>query len=719
MHKRSANKTSKKNTKQNSNGGSNNSQPRPNILMIMVDQMRFPRFSYGPDNGFVDPLKQIFGFQGTSEEESEFKKFFPGLCKLRNNAVVFNNHVTASAACVPSRSVIFTGQYGTVTGVTQTDGAFKDGMDEDFPWLKGNVPTIGDWMQEAGYTTHYFGKWHVTGDRTNSLKEHGFSDWESSYPDPYGPSHNNLGYYRDYQFSALTQTFLLSQGLGAPYNVASAEANVAEADGKEPEVPSEEPPPWFTVCSFDNPHNIALYPGLPRQVKNTSPENAKYLLTVPEKNSRANLPTAGTMELKLNKLGFPQDNAEVSPTWDEDMSNKPSCQFEATYKVGLSMMAAAGLNVAEAAEEAAKENGESDGLDKDQLLKIGSEMMLKSDILGWPLALTSNPKLACRAFMQYYGYLMHEVDQHINGVLETLEETGQADNTIVIFTSDHGEYGGSHHMMTEKWHSAYEETIHVPMVVRFPPSYYQGETKQITVPTNHIDILPTILGLAEVDADERRCIMEKLLHTHSETYKPVGADLSGLIKGEEDTVIDPATGEIREGVLFFTHDTITEPLDGDNGLSGKHEKMPTKYEIYKEAVKKLKHRAKKDPEGYGVPKEAAQLKKGSITDPSLLHCMVSLDGWKIVRYFSDIEKLEEDNQYELYDLNTDPNEQHNLLVFNGDFPTVIDSDLIPDEQLLTANDIAVKARCMKNSLMKLEKRMLKLEIPKKSASACC
>ena len=91
----------------------------PNILMIMVDQMRFPRFSYGPDGGFAHPLKQIFGFQGSAFDDNSFKKFFPGLWALRDNAVVLRNHRVASSACVPSRTAIFSGQYGTVTKATQ------------------------------------------------------------------------------------------------------------------------------------------------------------------------------------------------------------------------------------------------------------------------------------------------------------------------------------------------------------------------------------------------------------------------------------------------------------------------------------------------------------------------------------------------------------------------------------------------------------------------
>jgi len=50
-----------------------NTAKKPNILMIMVDQMRFPPAGNGSEHGFVDPLKHIFGFQGTPYENNEFK----------------------------------------------------------------------------------------------------------------------------------------------------------------------------------------------------------------------------------------------------------------------------------------------------------------------------------------------------------------------------------------------------------------------------------------------------------------------------------------------------------------------------------------------------------------------------------------------------------------------------------------------------------------------
>src|SRR5581483_5227786 len=67
-------------------------------------------------------------------------------------------------------------------------------------------------------------------------------------------------------------------------------------------------------------------------------------------------------------------------------------------------------------------------------------------------------------YVNFYAYLHTVVDRHIGAVLDALEESGLADDTIVIRLSDHGE-GGLSHGMREKAYSVYEEMIHIPLIV--------------------------------------------------------------------------------------------------------------------------------------------------------------------------------------------------------------------------------------------------------------
>ena len=69
--------------------------------------------------------------------------------------------------------------------------------------------------------------------------------------------------------------------------------------------------------------------------------------------------------------------------------------------------------------------------------------------------------------VNYYLNCILDVDRHIGAVLDELEASGQADDTIVIFTSDHGEQGGAHHLR-QKGSVAFQESVNVPLVIADP-----------------------------------------------------------------------------------------------------------------------------------------------------------------------------------------------------------------------------------------------------------
>ncbi len=72
------------------------------------------------------------------------------------------------------------------------------------------------------------------------------------------------------------------------------------------------------------------------------------------------------------------------------------------------------------------------------------------------------------AFLDLYAKLQREVDRHIGNVLRTLESRPEvAANTVIVFTSDHGEYAASHGLRG-KGASAYEEATRVPLIVKDP-----------------------------------------------------------------------------------------------------------------------------------------------------------------------------------------------------------------------------------------------------------
>ncbi|MDP9332605.1 MAG: alkaline phosphatase family protein [Actinomycetota bacterium] len=93
----------------------------------------------------------------------------------------------------------------------------------------------------------------------------------------------------------------------------------------------------------------------------------------------------------------------------------------------------------------------------------------------------------------YYGMLA-EVDDQIGLLLDWLEATGQADRTLVIFTSDHGENLGDHYMLHKLgW---FDQSYHVPLIVR-GPGVADGGT--VDAFTEHVDVLPTLCELLGAD----------------------------------------------------------------------------------------------------------------------------------------------------------------------------------------------------------------------------
>lgn len=93
---------------------------------------------------------------------------------------------------------------------------------------------------------------------------------------------------------------------------------------------------------------------------------------------------------------------------------------------------------------------------------------------------------------RYYG-LVTLLDRAIGKILDSLEEQGLADNTIVVFTSEHGDQLGDHGLLHKM--VMYEDTVKVPMLVRVPWT----ESRRISGRYSHIDTVPTLLDLMGFD----------------------------------------------------------------------------------------------------------------------------------------------------------------------------------------------------------------------------
>jgi choline-sulfatase len=97
-----------------------------------------------------------------------------------------------------------------------------------------------------------------------------------------------------------------------------------------------------------------------------------------------------------------------------------------------------------------------------------------------------------------YARLMENADSLIGKVLAALDKSGLKDNTIVVFTADHGDNDGSHKLEHKTFF--YEEAARIPLIIAYPGMKATGRVDNTHLVSNGLDILPTLCDLAGIKA---------------------------------------------------------------------------------------------------------------------------------------------------------------------------------------------------------------------------
>lgn len=100
----------------------------------------------------------------------------------------------------------------------------------------------------------------------------------------------------------------------------------------------------------------------------------------------------------------------------------------------------------------------------------------------------------------YYGSISF-IDEQIGRMLKALEERGWLDNTLILFTADHGDMLGDHYLWRKTY--AFEGSTHIPMLIRWPKSMSERRGQVIEQPVELRDVLPTFLDAAGVKHDPK------------------------------------------------------------------------------------------------------------------------------------------------------------------------------------------------------------------------
>ncbi|WP_043308126.1 sulfatase-like hydrolase/transferase [Pseudomonas sp. ML96] len=235
---------------------------------------------------------------------------------------------------------------------------------------------------------------------------------------------------------------------------------------------------------------------------------------------------------------------------------------------------------------------------------------------------------AWQGLQSYYLNCVRDVDQSIEQVLLALENSGLADDTIVILTADHGEMAGAH-QLRQKGPHMYKENTRVNFIVRHP-DVAQGFTSQALGST--VDIVPTVLELAGLDAAGQ-----------AERYPQLaGVSLTESIGGASRRSVRDERGHLYDyGVVMYLDPEFTEAVMRD------HDQV-TPWAIIQESL--------------------AQMQLGPSMKNRALFRGIHDGRYKFARYFAaedhhipaSFDDLLARNDLELYDTENDPDELHNL-----------------------------------------------------------
>lgn len=246
-----------------------------------------------------------------------------------------------------------------------------------------------------------------------------------------------------------------------------------------------------------------------------------------------------------------------------------------------------------------------------------------------------------RRFNNYYYNCLRDVDRNLTQLIWSLRESGQLDNTIIVYTSDHGERAAAHGLR-QKAGTMYREETNVPMIIAHPDVKGGAKSSRLM---SAVDIAPTLMAFAGKDEAWRQ-----------ERFPDLpGVDVSGLLADPDAPTERDARGHLFNYAVAYMW-----------GRLGKGEK-PVEGALPFDLSKRRLHRGVHDGR------------------------------YKFARYFAPAEHhrpetwemLSAHNDLELYDTEADPNEIVNLaadparkdeiLRLNGMINRLIDLEVGPDD----------------------------------------
>jgi arylsulfatase A-like enzyme len=369
----------------------------------------------------------------------------PHLDKLAAGGVVFDRAYCANSVCTPSRASLFSGRY------LSRHGAWNVGthVPEDTVMLSHRLAA-------ADYRTHYVGKAHFQPHGPDSSSKESIPGWRDRYPQFKGPYYG----FQTVELSLGHGTYGLAGHYGAWLRTQVSEARLEELNQAA------------MRGAYDFSCNACDW-SLPAALHSSVWTAERAITFLREEGRRRPFLLAVGFQDPHHPHVVPRDytgrvspSAVPLPAWQPgELDDKPphfittrqgkidKSEFRGEFKVAGQ---GSGYNFADVAEQDARE---------------------------------------ARA---YYYTMVQLIDREMGRLLAALEAEGLAENTIVVFTTDHGELLGDHGLwMKGPYH--YEQLIRVPLLMRWPVGMPAGRRSSACV--SLVDVVPTLMALAGCGRD--------------------------------------------------------------------------------------------------------------------------------------------------------------------------------------------------------------------------
>ena len=357
----------------------------------------------------------------------------PNLDRIASEGAIYRNSFCANSICGPSRACILTGKHSHLNGFLRNGNRF-DGTQLTFPKL----------LQTAGYQTAMIGKWHLSSDPT------GFDHWEVL------PGQGN--YYNP--------DFIQMDGSRKRYEGYCTDiiTDLALDWLKQDRDPNQ---PFIMMCQHKAPHRNWTPP--PRHFAMYKNEN------VPEPATLFDDYAGRSSLLKQNEMSI-KDHF----SWSHDMKFHGEVLFPKYFASQGKNDEYDRMNDQQKAAWDAQYEPENEAFIK----KMNAGELSDQEIVSWKY----------QRYIKDYLRCVQAVDDSVGRLLEYLEQSGLAKNTIVIYSSDQGFYLGEHGWYDKRW--MFEESLRMPFLVRWPGVIDPGTVSDALI--QNIDYGPTFLDIAGV-----------------------------------------------------------------------------------------------------------------------------------------------------------------------------------------------------------------------------